>query len=303
MKARVAIALAMAAAAGLPAIGQTGVQPSTPGGPIRPNPGQPERPVTPAQPRTPGQPGMTPGRDVGAAASRQPGPQGELKNLEWMVGTWTATVSTAEGPGATPAESRGTMRTEWFIGNRFLQGRFEGETGGRDYEGMSYLGYDQGKGEFDAVWMDSSSSQIMHGTGQWDAGGSRLTINGSYTDPRTGREVTTRTVARKESNDRYTWEMFATPAGEMEFRQLQIVFTRQGSPAGRTPGVHPSPEPFKPEKPEEDKPGDSPLAPFRDHPAPFPDGKPPQPPTPPQPSPPGTGAPPESPGKSPSNPD
>jgi hypothetical protein len=162
-----------------------------------------------------------------------------------MVGTWTATVTVTPSAESSPIESRGTMTNEWIIGDRFLQGKFEGEKNGREYEGMSYFGFDPSKSEFQTVWMDSNSPEIMQGTGQWDAAQNTLTIRGKYNDPKSGTEYTTRTVAHKESDERYTWEMFATPSGGTEFRQLQIVFAKGGaglSPS-RSPGMNPGRDP------------------------------------------------------------
>jgi hypothetical protein len=249
-------------------------QPSTPGGPVRPTPSQPERPGTPGSPSTPGTPSAPGGRDPatprtpdqpaglppttpGTPGGRdpsmtQPGRErtpststnGQLRSLDWMVGTWTATVTITPSAESSPIESRGTMTNQWIIGDRFLQGKFEGEKGGREYEGMSYFGFDTTKGEFQTIWMDSNSPEIMQGTGQWDQGQNTLTIRGEYTDAKSGKRYTTRTVAHKESDQRYTWEMFATPSGGSEFRQLQIVFTKSGSgiAPSRTPGMSPGRE-------------------------------------------------------------
>jgi hypothetical protein len=271
MKTRVA-AWAATAALSLLAQAQTTptpgspTQPSSPGGPIRPTPTQPERPGSPGSPTTPGQPGRdptipkTPDQPAGLPPpspgmprepgitdqpGREKGPSkqtnGQLRSLDWMVGTWTATVTVMPSAESSPIESRGTMTNQWIIGDRFLQGKFEGEKGGREYEGMSYFGFDDQKGEFQTIWLDSQSSQIMQGTGQWDQAQDTLTIRGKYNDPKSGKEYTTRTVAHKESDERYTWEMFATPAGGTEFRKLEIVFTKAGAGVApsRTPGMTP----------------------------------------------------------------
>jgi hypothetical protein len=262
-------------------------QPTQPGQPSRPGetPGRPgDRPMTPTTPSTPTRDTMTtPGRTGQPGTSeRAQRPGAEHQALDWMTGQWTATATQWREANATPMEFRGMLNSTWVLDQRFLRNEFLSDKEGMPFQGVSFIGYNPAGGEYQGVWMDTTSNEIAHSTGEWNAGTKTLTLNGEFTDPQTNQKMTTRTEARQESPDRFTWEMFNTPQGGTEFKSLQIVFTKRGgmtpgtgqrptmTPGGTTPATPPStttprsPSATPPSTTPPSNPGESPRTPPSD---------------------------------------
>lgn len=193
------------------------VQPGTPGTPGRPNmpPPQPDRDTPPSRP---GQPGMDSQR-VG-----QPGEQ--HKAIDWMEGMWTATATQWRSEGAEPMEFQGMLNSQWVLDGRFLRNEFKSQKEGTAFQGLSYIGFNSATDEYEGTWMDTTSTQLAHSTGHYSKETNTLTMHGEFTDQQTKRKVETRTEARMESPDRWTWEMYNKPEGGDEFKSLQVVFTK-----------------------------------------------------------------------------
>lgn len=154
--------------------------------------------------------------------------------LEPVIGEWTALI-TAYRNGQ-QMESRGVLRAEWTLQNRFIRGTFTGDEDGEDREGISFLGYNNAADRYETVWMDTSSTEIMRAVGHLEPTTQVLTLHGQYTCTMTGAKIPTRIVARMDTPDRIIWEMFENPSEEREHKTLEIVYTRRG-PGQQAPAV------------------------------------------------------------------
>jgi hypothetical protein len=129
------------------------------------------------------------------------------------------------------------LQSSWVLDNRFLRNEFISDKQGTAFQGISIIGYNTAGNEYQGVWMDNTNNEMAHSSGTWNAGSKTLTLNGEFTDPQTNQKVQTRTEAKMESPDRWTWEMYNTPQGGQEFKSLQVVFTKRGT---ATPGQRPT---------------------------------------------------------------
>jgi hypothetical protein len=146
--------------------------------------------------------------------------------LQPVIGEWTALVTVYRN--GEEHESRGTLRNEWTLGERFIRGTYtEDEANGEAREGISFLGYNNATDQYEAVWMDTSSTQMMTATGYLEPATRVLTLTGTYACPMSGAEIPTRIVARLETPDRIIWEMFERPPAQREHKTLEIVYTRR----------------------------------------------------------------------------
>jgi hypothetical protein len=203
------------------------------------------------QPGDPMQRQMQTGRTAqptGAMRGMQPGEH--HRAIGWMEGNWTANASRWDRPGGQAIEFQGDLRTEWVLDGRFLRFEFTSrdDEPARGFRGISFIGYNTVTDEYEGTWMDTTSTQLTHSEGHYHESSGVLTLHGKFADPSTGEEVKTRVVAHRESDGRWTWEMFNNPKGEGEFKSLEIVFTRgQGQPG--QPGQQPGQPGIRPAQP------------------------------------------------------
>src|SRR6267154_6908310 len=75
-----------------------------------------------------------------------PAPAPELKNLDFMAGTWTSEGTMTPGPGMPGGKRTMTTKAEWMQGNFFLVENSDMDLGamGKSKE-VAYLGYDPDK--------------------------------------------------------------------------------------------------------------------------------------------------------------
>jgi hypothetical protein len=203
---------------------------------MRPQQAQPGHPILPGQVLRPAPQPSDRSPEWSEADINRPGPHHELLNP--VVGEWTAQITVYRQ--GEEHRSRGVMQNQWVLQNRFIRGVFTGEEDeGQRNQGISFLGYNNAADHYEATWLDTNSTQIMHATGHLEPSTRVLTLHGSYNDPMTGEVIPTRIVARMDTDDRIIWEMFENPTGQREHRTLEIVYTRRDDATPQFPGQFP----------------------------------------------------------------
>lgn len=94
----------------------------------------------------------------------QLGTPGEYhKKLDYSVGDWNVSTTFAmPGPDGEMAEmtSTGSMKSEWVLGGRFVQTHYHlNDMMGQPFDGIAYVGYDNGAEQYVSIWMDSMSTK------------------------------------------------------------------------------------------------------------------------------------------------
>ena len=153
-------------------------------------------------------------------------PNENHKALNALIGDWSHTVKWWMSAEAEPEESSGTTETKWIMGGRFLQQTVHGTAMGQPFEGMGLIGYDNGKKEYNSIWIDSMGTGFMKGAGQFDTGSKTLTEKGHFTCPFRG-QLSFRGVTKIKDDDNYTYEMYSTGFDDKEYRTMEITFTRK----------------------------------------------------------------------------
>jgi hypothetical protein len=95
------------------------------------------------------------------------------------------------------------------------------------FEGISTTGYDNAKKTFVSTWVDNMGTGIMIMEGKWDEKTKTLHLKGKQTDPTTGKEMDVRETFTVIDDNTQKMEMFMTPAGGKEYKNMEIVFTRK----------------------------------------------------------------------------
>ncbi len=150
------------------------------------------------------------------------------KTLDAFVGSWKYKVSMRMSPDAKPEISEGTSESKWILGGRFVQQSVSGVSMGQQFEGIGIIGYDNAKGEYDSMWIDSMGTGMMRGTGTFDTKSKTLTEKGTFSCPFRGGESKFRTNTIITNANSYTMEMYGPDiaTGE-EFKSMEITYTRK----------------------------------------------------------------------------
>ncbi|MEK7484756.1 MAG: DUF1579 domain-containing protein [Planctomycetota bacterium] len=153
----------------------------------------------------------------------QPGPQ--HAHFKEMAGDWDTVSTFWMKPGEAPQTCKGTNTNEVIFGGRYLVQNYKGDFMGMAFEGMGITAYSNVKKQVEMVWIDSCGTGVYHSTGNCDGTGKVITLCGEDT-PMPGMSFKTRDVIRIIDANKYTFEMYRTPAGGQESKVMEIVYTR-----------------------------------------------------------------------------
>lgn len=147
--------------------------------------------------------------------------------LDLFAGTWDAVVRGWDGTNPKPSESKGVMKTQWVLGNRWLEQRFEGDFMGQPFSGIGYLGYDNIRGEHLGTWMDTMSTAAMIMRGKVDSSGQVITFKGEMSDAVSGKPMAVREELRILTNDKHVFALYGPDKAGKEFKWMEITYTRR----------------------------------------------------------------------------
>lgn len=144
-----------------------------------------------------------------------------------FVGKWQHTVRWWLSPEAEAAMSTGSNLNEWILGGRFIRQMVNGNAMGQPFEGLGITGFDNVRGEYTSVWMDSLGTGMMSAKGHFDADRKSIIETGEFSDPMTGESARPfRGLWTVRDASHYTYEMFVKRSDGEEFRAMQINYTR-----------------------------------------------------------------------------
>jgi hypothetical protein len=154
-----------------------------------------------------------------------PGP--EHQGMAANAGTWTATVTMWQAPGAPPQISQGTSKRRMALGGRVMVDEWTGTMMGMPFEGLGTTGYDNASKKWWGTWSDNFSTGVMTSSGTCDADPKKgCKYTGSFIDPITGKESKNRMNVAWPSPDEERMEMFMTGPDGKEFKGMEIVAKR-----------------------------------------------------------------------------
>ena len=169
-------------------------------------------------------PGTDPAAMQEMMAKMMPGEQHQ--KLAEMAGTWKTQQKMWMNPDMPPMESEGTCVYTAILGGRYVQGSYRGIVMGQPFEGFSIDGYDNYKGEYFSLWLDSMGTGYYISHGRASADGKTLTHEGKMFDPMAGSESPTRSVTQFVDKNTVKMTMYQL-AGGQETKMMEITYTRQ----------------------------------------------------------------------------
>jgi hypothetical protein len=160
-------------------------------------------------------------------AMKKGAPGAHHRALEPFVGRFTTTSRMWMKPGEAPQESTGLAEHTWVLGGRFLRMDVRGEFGGQPFDGLGYLGYDNIRGEYTAVWLDNMNTGIMRASGQFDPGTKQYTESGTFSCPLTGeKDRPFRGEWKVIDTDTLSYTMYSSGPDGKEVKGMEISYKR-----------------------------------------------------------------------------
>ena len=149
------------------------------------------------------------------------------KSLEPYAGKWNYTGKFWMAPDAQPQEMTGTAENTMIFGGRFLKQEIEGPWMGEKFNGIGYTGYDNIKGQYETVWIDSMGTGIMTSSGQYDAAKKSLNQSGANSCSLTGeKDRKGRSEWALTDNDHATYTSYLFGPDGKEFKSMELTYTR-----------------------------------------------------------------------------
>lgn len=157
----------------------------------------------------------------------QPGEHHEP--LGALAGKWKTqgTMHTSNGP----IQFEGEAENAWILGNRFLESKYSGPFMGQPFEGRSFVGYDNGKQQYQSVWIMTMGTGIDFTTGTWDAESKTFTWTGGTYMP-DGKTYKKREVMVVESDTRLVATSYSTGPDGKERKEMDMIYTKVVPPEG-----------------------------------------------------------------------
>ena len=162
----------------------------------------------------------------------KPGPG--HKAMEPMIGDFDVTSKMWSPGKPEPDESKATCKAYWVLGGRYAQIEYHGtfDVAGKpmEFDGRGVMAFDNYKKQYQSVWYDSFSTNMMMTTGPAVEPGQPIELKGTWDGPM--GKIDMRHVYTIESNDKYVMTAYmATPEGEM--KHMELTFTRKQAGAAK----------------------------------------------------------------------
>ncbi len=142
-------------------------------------------------------------------------------------GEWTGEVTSWMDPAAPPSNSKAIATNKMIMGGRYQMSEHKGCFNGMPFEGMSIVGYDNGRKVFMSTWIDNFGSSFMNLEGPWDAAAKTIHLKGKSTDPMSGKQVAVREEFIYVDDNTQKLEMYMPDMKGKEFKTMEIVFKRK----------------------------------------------------------------------------
>ena len=150
-------------------------------------------------------------------------PGDKHKNLDFLCGTWKAAGKMWSSMGEMGFEGEATNK--WILGNRFVETTYAGPFMGSEFQGRSLTGYDNGKKQYQSIWIMTMGTGIDMSTGTYDEKTKTFTWSHSGLAPN-GETHQARDVMVIKSSDEYVTTSYSTAPGGKEVKEMEITYKR-----------------------------------------------------------------------------
>ena len=154
-----------------------------------------------------------------------PGPAHQT--LEALAGKWNYSSKFWMSPEAKPEETTGVAEHTMIYGGRFLRQEVKGTWMNQPFEGMGITGYDNIRGQYQTLWVDSMATGMMWVSGQYDAATKTLHQSGTNSCPLTGeKDRKGHSEWKVTDTDHNTYTAYLAGTDGQEFKAMEIQYQR-----------------------------------------------------------------------------
>ena len=158
------------------------------------------------------------------AMAKYGAPSTEHEMLAKREGRWKTSTKFWLVPNAPPQVLEGESTSQMILGGRYLYCQYNMDFNGMPIEGIGLTAYDRMKGEYQAIWINNSSTGLMWSTGEEKNG--EYVYKGGSPWMMAGKYMPSRTVERAVDDDTFVMETYITGPGGKEFKSMEITNTR-----------------------------------------------------------------------------
>ncbi len=149
------------------------------------------------------------------------------KALEAFAGKWNYISKFWMSPEGKPEETTGVAEHTMIYGGRFLKQDVKGTWMGQPFEGMGITGYDNIRGQYQTLWVDSMATGMMWVSGQYDAATKTLNQAGANSCPLTGeKDRKGHSEWKVTDNDHNTYTAYMSGPNGKEVKMMEISYER-----------------------------------------------------------------------------
>ncbi len=154
-------------------------------------------------------------------------PAAAHKALEAFVGKWNYASEFWQSPDGKPEETAGTAEHTMIYGGRFLKQEVRGTWMGEPFEGMGITGFDNIRGQYQTIWIDSMATGMMSMSGQYDLATQTLSQSGTNSCPLTGeKDRRGRSEWKVTDADHNTYVAYLAGPDGKQFKAMEIRYER-----------------------------------------------------------------------------
>ncbi|WP_165871558.1 DUF1579 domain-containing protein [Flaviaesturariibacter flavus] len=154
-------------------------------------------------------------------------PGAEQKALAEANGRWDAEITMCMAPGTPEQKTSTVVENKMVLGGRYQMSTHKGKMMGMDFEGISTVGYDNHKKQYQSTWIDNMGTGITVMTGTWDEATKTINFAGKMMNPGTKMEEDVRETFTIIDKDHQLMQMYGKGPEGKEFRTMQIHYTRK----------------------------------------------------------------------------
>lgn len=141
-------------------------------------------------------------------------------------GEWNEDITFWMDPTAPPMKTTGVVVNKMILGGRYQQSNYSGDMMGMPFEGMSLLGYDNGRKIIQSIWVDNFGTGTWYSEGEWDEATKTTVLKGKIYEPLSGKMEDIKQVFKIIDDDHQSLEMYKVEDGK-ELKSMEIMFTRK----------------------------------------------------------------------------
>ena len=143
------------------------------------------------------------------------------------IGEWDIVSKFWMDPNSSePTVSNAVGSGQMILGGRYLKMTYEGNVMGMPMEGFSLEGFDNGKQEFQNIWIDNMGTGMAYSTGKYDAVNKKVDYIGTMYDAMAGKDTEFRSVMKFNDDGTMVFLMYGSVDGK-EYLMMEQNYTKK----------------------------------------------------------------------------